>query len=66
MPDIANFFADIELVRPRADKDYAFAIRKEWMRRGLLNAPSVGEYVINPFLLLLDQCANEHLCRRYA
>lgn len=66
MSDIADYFADIELARLKADHDYAFAIRKEWMRRGLSCAPSVGEYVLNPFLSLWDQCSSEHFCRRYA
>ena len=66
MPDIVNYFADIELARMKADGDYAFAIRKEWMRRGMSSAPSVGEYVINPFLSLWDQCANKQICGRYA
>lgn len=66
MSDIADYFADIELARLKTDPDYAFAIRKEWMRRGLSCTPLVGEYVMNPFLSLWDQCSNEHFCRRYA
>lgn len=66
MSDIADYFADMELARLKADRDYAFAIRKEWMRRGVSCTPSVGEYAMNPFLSLWDQCSNEHFCRRYA
>lgn len=66
MSDIADYFADMELARLKADHDYAFAIRKEWMRRGVSCTPSVGEYAMNPFLSLWDQCSSEHFCRRYA
>ncbi len=65
MPDIAKYFKEKEWERLDLEFCSENNIRKEWELQGMADAPSIFEYVDNPFFSLGEQASSECLLNRY-